>query len=62
MPINDATAVRIADDIYTRLTENGTAAPAVGQTAHALHHAIRRLRTDYTAGPALWAAHIHAGI
>jgi hypothetical protein len=30
-------------------------------SAHALHHAIRRMRAAYPAIPTSWAAHLHAG-
>jgi CHAT domain-containing protein len=60
-PIDDHTATRIAVDVYTRLTDHGTRPPHTSRTALALHHAIRRIRTDYLATPTLWAAHIHTG-
>ncbi len=61
-PINDAVATRIADEFYTDLTQDGTTAPRTDRAPHALHRAIRRLRSDYMASPALWAAHIHVGL
>ena len=29
--------------------------------AHALHFAVRALRADHPANPALWASHVHIG-
>ncbi|MEU4541499.1 CHAT domain-containing protein [Streptosporangium sp. NPDC023825] len=61
-PIGDAAAVRIAGEVYTHLTNDGTKPPHTDQAALALHHAIRRLRDDHRSNPAMWAAHIHVGI
>ncbi|GAA0842975.1 CHAT domain-containing protein [Streptosporangium amethystogenes subsp. fukuiense] len=60
--INDRVAVTVADEVYTHLTDGGTTEPRSERAAHALHHAIRRLRDDYPASPTLWASHIHVGI
>ncbi|MFG6200005.1 CHAT domain-containing protein [Nonomuraea sp. JJY05] len=60
-PINDAAAVRMADGVYSFLTEGGTRAPRTERAAHALHHATRLLRADYRTSPTLWAAYIHVG-
>ncbi|WP_433364941.1 CHAT domain-containing protein [Streptosporangium sp. CA-115845] len=60
--INDRVAFTVADEVYTHLTDGGTTEPRSERAAHALHHAIRRLRDDYPASPTLWASHIHTGI
>ena len=59
--INDTTACDLAQDFYDRLTHHGTASPDTSVAAHALHHAIRRLRDQYPAAPTIWAAHTHTG-
>jgi CHAT domain len=55
-PINDRPAVRIAEDIYTRLT-----APGTMDVAAAVHAAIRRSRDRWPSHPSVWAAHVHGG-
>ncbi len=61
-PINDAAAIRIAVDFYTRLTRNGTQPPRTEDTAYALAEAVRRLRDDNPMIPTRWAAHLHQGV
>jgi CHAT domain-containing protein/tetratricopeptide (TPR) repeat protein len=60
-PINDDAARAIARDVYTHLTNHSTTAPDIASSAHALHHATRRMRATRPAVPTLWAAHLHAG-
>jgi CHAT domain-containing protein len=60
-PVNDQATSRIAIDVYTHLTGHGPHPLRTDQTALALHHAVRRLRNEYLAIPAWWAAHIHTG-
>jgi hypothetical protein len=61
-PVYEHAAALIADDVYTDLTGDGAQPPETRRTALALHHAVRRLRADHPDDPAVWAAHIHAGI
>ncbi|GAA1619975.1 CHAT domain-containing protein [Nocardia ninae] len=61
-PINDAAAIRIAVDFYTRLTRNGTQPPRTEDAAYALAEAVRRLRDDNPMIPTRWAAHLHQGV
>ncbi|MFE2689982.1 CHAT domain-containing protein, partial [Streptomyces mirabilis] len=60
-PINDRIAAEMAADFYAQITDNGTTPPQSDRSAHALHEATRRLRTDYLNTPTLWAAHTHTG-
>lgn len=60
-PIDDAAATRIATDVYTRLTGDGSRPPRVDDASLALHHALRSLRADHIDEPSLWASHIHTG-
>lgn len=67
-PVQDSAAAKIATDFYTYLTRNGCQAPDTGESAHALHHAIRAFRASSLSPgvyalrlPSLWAAHIHVG-
>ncbi|GII88779.1 CHAT domain-containing protein [Sphaerisporangium siamense] len=60
--INDLIAVRIAEQVYDDLTGGGTTPPRTAGTARALHRALLRLRAEHPDDPALWAAHIHAGV
>jgi CHAT domain-containing protein len=53
-PIDDGTAVAVADDIYTSIA--GT-----GDVAGAVHTASRRLRNRRADKPSTWASHIHSG-
>ncbi|MFB7371435.1 CHAT domain-containing protein [Streptomyces sp. NPDC056222] len=59
--IDDRTAIELAMDFYSRLTDDGAIPPRVERSAHALHHATRRLRDRYPSTPTLWAAHTHSG-
>jgi tetratricopeptide (TPR) repeat protein len=61
-PINDSAAAEIADDIYSHLTDNGRSELRIEETANVVHDATLRLRQNYPASPAIWAAHIHAGV
>jgi tetratricopeptide (TPR) repeat protein len=60
-PIHDRTAVDIAEDIYNQLTRDGATPPDPAIAAHALHHAVRRLRDKNRTQPAHWAAYTHTG-
>jgi hypothetical protein len=53
------TSPRIADTIYTTLTQDGK--PDPGRAAEALHHAIQDLRQRDPTNPLLWAPYIHLG-
>jgi CHAT domain-containing protein len=57
--IADSAAPRIADTVYTALSQDGK--PDPGRAAEALHHAIRDLRQANPADPMLWAPYIHLG-
>lgn len=59
--VDDRTAVELAMDFYGHLTDDGSTPPRVERSAHALHHATRRLRGRYPGAPTLWAAHTHSG-
>lgn len=59
--VDDRTAIELAMDFYGHLTDNGTIPPRVERSAHAMHHATRRLRDRYPGTPTLWAAHTHSG-
>ena len=59
--ISDAAAHDITEHFYADLTVDGTTEPQTSRSAHALHHAIRRLRGRYAQAPTLWAAHTHTG-
>jgi tetratricopeptide (TPR) repeat protein len=61
-PVMDQTATELASAFYTCLTHSGTSPPNTRLAANALHHAIRNLRAQYPASPALWASHTHTGI
>jgi tetratricopeptide (TPR) repeat protein len=61
-PISDTVAVEIARHFYLHLTNAGTASPDVMCAAVALHQAIQHARGRFGPFPALWAAHVHAGI
>jgi tetratricopeptide (TPR) repeat protein len=60
-PITDDAARPIARDVYTHLTNHSTTTPGTASSAHALHHAVRRMRAARPAVPTLWAAHLHTG-
>jgi CHAT domain-containing protein len=60
-PINDASAARIATDVYTRLTHGGTQPAHTEHSAHALAEATRGERDAYPDLPTRWAAHLHLG-
>ncbi|MGW7408392.1 CHAT domain-containing protein [Streptomyces sp. NPDC054833] len=60
-PINDRTAITVAQDFYTSLTADRTQPAEPELAAEALHHAIRRLRDKTPALPSRWAAYIHSG-
>jgi tetratricopeptide (TPR) repeat protein len=57
-PVDDGTAVLLADDIYGAIAGTWTSANA----ALALHTAIRALRDQHADKPIAWASHIHIGI
>ncbi|HWE88283.1 MAG TPA: CHAT domain-containing protein [Pseudonocardiaceae bacterium] len=58
--IEDRVAARVAAEFHRELSEtiNDPVRPA---GAHALHTVTRRLRTELTDRPWLWAAYLHAG-
>jgi CHAT domain-containing protein len=58
--IDDEFAVTICDTFYTNLTTSAGAIDT-SHSARALHQAIRELRHQQPAFPAVWAAYIHAG-
>ncbi|MFE0368402.1 CHAT domain-containing protein [Streptomyces tendae] len=55
-PVSDRASVRLAEAFYERLTSD----PDSG-VAHALHHAVSRLRARHPDQPSLWASHLHVG-
>ncbi|MFF3858886.1 CHAT domain-containing protein [Streptomyces sp. NPDC002209] len=59
--VDDRAAAELAAEFYAHLTADGTTAPRTGFSAHALHHAVRRMRARYPNSPGLWAAHTHTG-
>ncbi|MFF1341230.1 CHAT domain-containing protein [Streptomyces sp. NPDC058290] len=59
--VDDRAAAELAAEFYAHLTADGTTAPRTGLSAHALHHAVRRMRARYPYSPGLWAAHTHTG-
>ena len=61
-PVDDRAAERVAADFYASLTRGGRVPPDTSLCAEALHHAVRGLRADFPASPALWAAHTHTGV
>jgi hypothetical protein len=60
-PVSDWAASHIASDVYARLSEDRTARVDTAEAALALHSAVRRIRSDYEAGPTVWAPFIHVG-
>lgn len=60
-PVQDQTAAGIAQEIYARITRNGTVPPDTHSSAVALHLTIRRARARHPNEPTRWAAHIHTG-
>jgi hypothetical protein len=58
--VNDAIAVRMADQVYGQLTHGSHLDPA--QSARALHLAVDQIRSRAPDRPSAWAAYIHAGI
>lgn len=60
-PVNDAAATDVARETYASLTADAADGPRTELAAHALHGAVRTLRSRYPASPSLWAAHIHLG-
>lgn len=61
-PVDDRAAERVAADFYAHVTRGGRVSPDTSLCAEALHHAVRGLRADFPASPALWAAHTHTGV
>jgi CHAT domain-containing protein len=61
-PINDTAAARIATDVYTHRTNDGTQPARTEDSAHALAEATRDLRDDNPTLPTRWAAHLHLGV
>jgi CHAT domain-containing protein len=61
-PIDDGAAAEVAAEFYSILTVDGSNSPRIGRSAHALHHAIRRLRKRHPDLPTLWAAYTHTGM
>ncbi|MGW2640204.1 CHAT domain-containing protein [Streptomyces sp. NPDC001348] len=60
-PVSDATAGRISQVFYDRLTGSGAHPPLTDEAAFALHAAVRELRGDFRATPTIWASYIHTG-
>ena len=60
-PIADQAASSVAARFYGNLTADGSHPPDLGSTAHALHLAVRALRTEHPGQPALWASHVLVG-
>ncbi|MFI9170937.1 CHAT domain-containing protein [Streptomyces lincolnensis] len=56
-PLDDSVAAGAADHFY-RLMPN---TPPADDAALALHHVVRRLRTEHPGRPHLWASLIHSG-
>jgi tetratricopeptide (TPR) repeat protein len=56
-PVDDDTAILVADDIYAAIAGTRTSANA----ALALHTAIRAQRGQHADKPIAWASHIHIG-
>jgi tetratricopeptide (TPR) repeat protein len=56
-PVGDRPAARIAEHVYTDIARNGSTEAA----AHALHEAIRQVRSFQAKRPSVWAAHTHVG-
>lgn len=59
--VDDRAAARLADELYTDLTGDGSGPPDTARTARALHRVVRSLRAAYPQRSDLWAAHIHVG-
>ncbi|AKN74070.1 hypothetical protein QR97_33990 [Streptomyces sp. PBH53] len=57
--VEDAVALRAAEDFYSRMARSSGPGPACA--AEALHHAVRALRAHMPHAPGRWAAHIHVG-
>ncbi|MEV1176086.1 CHAT domain-containing protein, partial [Nonomuraea sp. NPDC049784] len=53
--LNDATAAKVAQDVYEELTRNDATEPAL-----ALHRAVTRLRSE-SGSPMAWAPFVHIG-
>jgi CHAT domain-containing protein len=56
--VADDIAADVARSVYQGLTASQ---PDAGQTALALHQAVRRIREDYLDRAVFWAAHVHVG-
>jgi CHAT domain-containing protein len=61
-PVSDTSAVRIADQFYRYLTGDGCHPIHTRDSAQALHHSTRLLRTSHPHLPTAWGAHVHIGI
>ncbi len=59
-PIDDSTAVSVADGVYQALARPGTGID-VSRAAPALHAATRQLRDLRRETPSRWAGYVHAG-
>ncbi|MEV7011144.1 CHAT domain-containing protein [Streptosporangium sp. NPDC051022] len=59
--INDQVAARVAEEVYTQLTDEGSRTADTSRTALALHNATRHLRAALFDTPTLWACHVHTG-
>jgi CHAT domain-containing protein len=55
----DAEAAQVAEDVHTALTHDGGL--DAGNAAHALHEAVRRLRTSCPDRPSVWTPFAHTG-
>ncbi|WP_180989451.1 CHAT domain-containing protein [Streptomyces cahuitamycinicus] len=60
-PVQDSAARRIAAAFYQEACAVTATTRPVDRAAHALHHAIDRMRAQRPGASALWSAHIHVG-
>ncbi|MEU9351208.1 CHAT domain-containing protein [Streptomyces griseoloalbus] len=58
--VEDAVAVRVAEDFYTRVAR--AAGPDPARAAEALHHSVRALRAQMPHAPGRWASYMHVGV
>ncbi|WP_067834569.1 CHAT domain-containing protein [Nocardia lijiangensis] len=59
-PIGEFASKQVACDVHHALAADDQA-PAIGDSALALHSAVRRLRDAYPNTPSAWAAYTHTG-
>jgi len=60
-PVYDLISAIVAENVYRRLTRDGTTPPDTNTTASALRAAIRDLRETHPSRPDLWAGYVHVG-